>query len=448
MELVGRLHPLLVHLPIGILLLAILFEWLSVHPSFKILSPALPLIILLGAISTFSSCLTGYLLSQSGDYSGNTISWHQWLAISLSIVSAIYWWAHYKSFSAGFKRALSIFVLMLVSVTGHLGGSLTHGEDYLTENIFAESVIDFSKINLTKARYYEDLVKPILSQKCYSCHGPSKQKGKLRLDDKAQILKGGKKGVVLVAHKADESELINRLLLPLDEKDHMPPKEKSQLSSIEIGILKEWISSGADFEKSVGELGLIEKLQSIMKAPMEKLAAVPVEKVEPGDVKKINQLKSWEVVILPVAQQSNFLSINLINTTKLDSALSLLKNLKKQIVWLKAGNTSIQDNDLKYLSDLHQLTKLNLENTTLTGEGLSHLQSLTNLQYLNVSNTKVTINSIKVLTPLKNLRTLILYQTKLDTTSLDLLHKLFPQTNVEIGGYSVPALPTDTVKVF
>ena len=447
MELVGRFHPLLVHLPIGILLLAVLFEWLSIHPSFKILYPALPLIILLGAISSIFSCITGYLLSQSGDYSGNTVSWHQWLAISLLIISFVYWWAHHKFFNIKFKRALSVFILVLISVTGHLGGSLTHGEGYLTENLFRESAIDFSKIDLVKAKYYEDLVKPILSQKCYSCHGTSKQKGKLRLDDRENILKGGKRGVVLVAHKADESEMINRLLLPLDEKDHMPPKEKSQLSSTEIEILKQWISSGADFEKSVVELGQVEKLQSIMKAKIAPPLDVPTENVEAGDTRTINQLKNWGVTILPVVQQSNFLSVNLINTTKLDSALSLLKNLKKQIVWLKAGSTSIKETDLKYLSELHQLTKLNLENTSITGEGLSYLQSLSNLQYLNLSNTKVTTLSIKVLTPLKNLRTLILYRTKINSTDLDLLHKLFPQTNIEIGGYLVPALPTDTLKV-
>ena len=239
-ELVGRFHPLLVHLPIGILLLAIFFEWLSIHPSFKNLYQALPIIILLGTIAALFSCVTGYLLSQSGDYSGGTVCWHQWLAISLLIISFVYWWAHHKFFNIKFKKALSVIVLVLISVTGHLGGSLTHGEDYLTENIFDEPVIDFSKINLAKARYYEDLVKPILSQKCYSCHGTSKQKGKLRLDDRENILKGGKKGVVLVAHKADESEMINRLLLPLDEKDHMPPKEKSQLSLTEIEILNQY----------------------------------------------------------------------------------------------------------------------------------------------------------------------------------------------------------------
>ena len=261
-------------------------------------------------------------------------------------------------------------------------------------------------------------------------------------------MKGGKKGVVLVAHKADESEMINRLLLPLDEKDHMPPKEKSQLSSTEIEILKQWISSGANFEKSVVELGQVEKLQSIMKVKIAPPLDVPTENVEAGDTRTINQLKNWGVTILPVAQQSNFLSVNLINTTKLDSALLLLKNLKKQIVWLKAGSTSIKDTDLKYLSELHQLSKLSLDNTTLTGEGLTYLKSLNNLHYLNLANTNVTANSIKTLGILKTLRTLVLYQTQIKSTDLDLLHKLLPQTNIEIGGYSVPALPTDTIKVF
>ena len=277
-ELVGRFHPLFVHLPIGILLLGVVFEWLSLHPKFKNLQPSIPIILLIGAVAALFSCVTGYLLSQSGEYDTSAVSWHQWMGVALMVISFGYWWAHQNVINLLFRKIISILVFVLINLTGHLGGSLTHGEDYLTESLSAkETTTDFSKINLAEAKLYEDLVKPILSQRCYTCHSTAKQKGKLRLDDKESLLKGGKHGVVLVANKVDESEIILRLLLPLDEKDHMPPKEKSQLTSTEIEILKLWIVSGADFEKTVTKLGQVEELQSIVKIQVTPTPDVPFE---------------------------------------------------------------------------------------------------------------------------------------------------------------------------
>ncbi|HQX86001.1 MAG TPA: hypothetical protein PKV23_10970, partial [Aestuariivirga sp.] len=99
--------------------------------------------------------------------------------------------------------------------------------------------------NVQQAVVYTDIVQPILQSKCYSCHGPAKQKGKLRLDEPPFIDKGGEEGKVLIAGNAGESEMIKRLLLPLDNKDHMPPKQKSQLTKAEIELLSWWVASGA-----------------------------------------------------------------------------------------------------------------------------------------------------------------------------------------------------------
>ena len=121
----------------------------------------------------------------------------------------------------------------MITVTGHLGGSLTHGSTYLTEGLQsgAEQGAAIKPIpNIQEAVVYTDVVQPLLEAKCYSCHGASKQKGKLRLDQQEFILKGGKSGQTMEPGNADESEMIKRMLLPVDNEDHMPPKEKSQLN--------------------------------------------------------------------------------------------------------------------------------------------------------------------------------------------------------------------------
>jgi uncharacterized membrane protein len=445
-EVVGRLHPLLVHLPIGILLLAVVFEWLSRYERFVLLQTSISVILWIGSFTAFFSCITGYLLSQSGEYDGDTVGWHQWMGISAMLVSFLYAWIRNRNQTT--SKIFSVIVLVLISITGHLGGSLTHGEDYLTEGLFSKDAsIDFSKVN-EQTKFYAGLVQPILENKCYSCHNASKQKGKLRLDEPGHILKGGKHGVVVVANKIDESEIIDRLLLPIDEKDHMPPKEKKQLSFVEIEILKNWIASGANFEKTIGELGQAGLLKNILQYSNAKpLSDVPTEGVEEANESSISKLKRLEVMVALVAQDSHYLSVNLINTTNIDSALLILQNLKQQVIWLKASGTGIKDSELKSIGSLTNLTRLSLDDTKLTSEGLSQLKSLINLRYLNLTNTQVTAVSVASLSSLKNLRSLYLYNTLIRTNEQGTLQKSFPTTKIELGGYQVPTLPTDTVVV-
>jgi uncharacterized membrane protein len=445
-DLIGRLHPLLVHLPIGILLLAILFEWLPTKKKYRYLKRSIQPILLVGSGAAILSCLTGYLLSQSGDYESDLVGWHQWMGIALTVYSVGYAWMRSEKAFKEFYKTFSVVLMILLAITGHLGGSLTHGDDFLTGSIATNSSIDISEVNLQEALFYDDLVKPIFEDKCYGCHGTSKQKGKLRLDEPQHILKGGKGGVVMVAGKTDESEMIDRMLLPLDDEDHMPPKEKKQLNEKEIEILKSWIASGADFKKSVKEAGQLTALQKI--ASSEKsisITDVPSEEIQTADQTIQNQLQKLGVVILPVAANSNYLSANLINVTSLDSAVDLLINVKEQLVWLKTGDRPITDNHLTRISTLTKLTRLNLDHSQITDAGLGNLKSLNSLIYLNLNNTKISMTGILSLGSLK-LQSLFLYGTTIKPEEVERLKKLLPNTMIETGNYQVPLLASDTTE--
>jgi mono/diheme cytochrome c family protein len=88
-------------------------------------------------------------------------------------------------------------------------------------------------------------VRPILSKHCFSCHGPEKQRGGLRLDRKGDTLKGGDNGPVLVAGKGAGSLLV-KLVAGLDPERPMPPKG-DRLTAEQVGILRAWIDQGADW---------------------------------------------------------------------------------------------------------------------------------------------------------------------------------------------------------
>jgi hypothetical protein len=101
-----------------------------------------------------------------------------------------------------------------------------------------------------KLHYNRD-IRPILSDKCFHCHGPDKNKrdSGLRLDvrEDALAMRDGIRAIV--PGKPDGSEIISRISTT-DPDDHMPPA-KSKLDSLtpaEIALLKRWIAEGAEYE--------------------------------------------------------------------------------------------------------------------------------------------------------------------------------------------------------
>ena len=88
-EVIGNLHPVLVHLPIGILLLAGLFKLLALKPKYAGLHEATSIALFWGMIAAILACTSGYLLSQSGDYDEGLVSTHQWSGIATAFLSII-----------------------------------------------------------------------------------------------------------------------------------------------------------------------------------------------------------------------------------------------------------------------------------------------------------------------------------------------------------------------
>ena len=176
--------------------------------------------------------------------------------------------------------------------------------------------------NVQEAKVYDDLVAEIFQEKCVSCHGPNKQKGKLRLDNPDMILKGGKSKETLVSGSPDESELFIRIMYPLNDDDHMPPKDKGQLSKEDVALLHWWIKEGNDFTKQVKEIkqndsikGILATYQSDAVTVPKTVSAIAEEKVAAGNPVLIDSLRSMGITVIPVAEGSNYLSVSFLNAT-------------------------------------------------------------------------------------------------------------------------------------
>ncbi|MFP6893315.1 MAG: DUF1549 domain-containing protein, partial [Opitutales bacterium] len=121
------------------------------------------------------------------------------------------------------------------------------------KNLFISCIIalsfSLSGVILGKVDFTRD-VRPILSETCFHCHGPdkNKRKAKLRLDvpEGPLVDLGGYQAIV--PGKPQESELIARITTE-DEDDHMPPKKSGKkLSAEQVEIIKQWIAEGGKYE--------------------------------------------------------------------------------------------------------------------------------------------------------------------------------------------------------
>ena len=456
-DLAGRLHPVIVHLPIGILLIACLFELLSNRERYASLRPSIPLLVFWGMIAAILSVISGLMLSENGEFEDELIDPHKWFGVATAIISIIFYALYRFNTSKRTVKIFSSLVFIMVIVTGHLGGSVTRGPEYLVEPFteIEKQAFHMKPIpDIQNAVLYADVVQPLLEARCYNCHGPRKHRGKLRLDEKEMILKGGKNGKIVVAGKPDSSEMIERMMLPLDHDDHMPPKGKPQLTRQQKDILSWWVSTGADFNKKVSELKQPQQIKPVLLAlqeggaPEKEITDLPAGNVAPADSAVISKLIATGVMVLPVARNSNYLSANFVTVGKqADSLLKQLLPLKKQLVSLKLDGAHLHDSSVAAISEYSTLRNLQLSNTAVTDQGLTNLIRLKDLHSLNLVGTTVTAKGVVKLKELKDLKNLYLYRTRISTSEGIELKKNFPSTNLDFGNYSLPMLATDTTEL-
>jgi hypothetical protein len=199
-EFVGKFHPLLVHLPIGFVTLALVLSLVLKKANEELIS----LIFKLAFLVAVMSILTGLAIPKEGEYDESLINWHLWSAVIFTLLVGITGW--------GFRKWAMVGSGIFMLIAGHGGGSLTHGSDYLIFWKGKEENLD---------------IHPVLASHCVSCHNADRKKGELRLD----------------VGEIDEKivgEIQRRIELPLNHKEHMPPKGKKQLTEDELESLKKW----------------------------------------------------------------------------------------------------------------------------------------------------------------------------------------------------------------
>jgi len=445
-EFVGRLHPLLIHFPIGILLMAIALQFFHFF-SKKDFHSSISLLVLIGSIFAGLSCLAGWLLASSGDYNDEIVFFHRWSGIATFILALTsYFWIRYRNYLFG-------VLLILIIITGHYGSILTYGEGY-----FLKPKIDSTDIITAKIRHslktekskgetityfypYEDQIVPILKTKCYSCHSIQKKKGGLRLDSEFFIRKGGKHGRIFVPGNSLKSHLYAYLIKSEDDDLHMPPIGKKQLTLLEIQLIEKWISTGAPFGEVEQKMVLVSTDLTNSAIDLPNLELIPVEKqmdmapLSPTENLLLDKLKDAKISIVYSGANNQWIGLNFINVkSDFNSLLAQAKSIKTHVTELKLINSD--QIDFSELRDFSNLRILNLGHTNLKDNDLQIFKDLGQLEQLNLYGTNITDVGLMKLAECQHLKVLYLWDTKVSESGINELKKKRPKLKIESGQFT------------
>ncbi|WP_234670871.1 FN3 associated domain-containing protein [Dyadobacter sp. CY261] len=414
---IGRLHPAVLHFPLVVLLLYAFWTMIvEKEGSARWNVELADTLLLLGTFTASVAAFSGFLLSKEDSDVSQTLQWHKWLGVSISIGS-IAWYGASK-YLLPWRMPAKLFAgafLGLLLVTGHLGGNLTHGEDFLALSP-PNSTEAVNQVSIEQAEIYENLVKPVLQQKCYACHNADKSKGGLQMHTKELLAKGGKNGMLWDTTKPDLGLLINRVHLPLEDKKHMPPKGKVQLTDEEVVLLAEWIRLGSDFKEKVTALPPQNPVYRYAENVLGGNRTGEVYDFAAADPANVKALNTNYRTIRQYAPASPALFVNFYNRSAFKSSdISDLLPIKDQIVAMDFSKMPVKDEDLKVIAKFPELRKLILNFTELRGSTLGELRSLSKLRVLALSGTGINNASIKTLNSIASLEKVYLWSTGLTT---------------------------------
>jgi mono/diheme cytochrome c family protein len=279
-------------------------------------------------------------------------------------------------------------------------------------------------------------VAPILEQRCVSCHGPKKQKGKLRLDRKEHLFHGDEADWKVQPGKPDDSELLRRVKLPVGDEDVMP-NEGPRLSDAQIDTLRKWIAAGADWPEK-GDAFFVAAEQRALVPKVDFGIAAPDAATQARIDAAIEALVARGAVAQRVAADTPAVDVNasLLGKAFGDADLALLADLAPVLVWLNLARTAVTDEGIKALGPLQQLRRLNLSRTAVGDAGLRALGTPARLEVLNVYGSKVGDQGMLALAAWPGLQKVYAFETAVTADGGKALVAAKPGIEVDRGDYA------------
>src|SRR5580700_8856252 len=499
----GRFHVLLVHLPLGILTLAVILEILVRFRPFRSLDAAVAPAWIVGAISALATVALGFMHATEESFEDiPAVETHQWAGVTLAAVACLIavlrtrmravadwpWWAGPDGVARLYKAAQPAFapgaaldrayaklwsvpvaaILFLMLLTGHLGGSLTHGDAYLVKyapgpiRVLAGLPADAGPrpkpMDLASADIYLDVVQPALERRCLSCHNNSKTSGGLSAATYEALMKGGSKATVITPGNPSASDLFRRINLTPDRSDFMPRNGKTPLDKNEVAAIGWWISQGAPKNATVGNLQLTAEASSAINAligaaggvgeehdaPAEGLDEAPLPRVAEADMAAVAKVLEKGFIVRKAAKGSNLVDVDYVSAHPVTpDMINDLASFGPNILRLNLRHAGVTDAEVKTIAGFSNLRRLRLEENAITDTAAADIAGLKNLTYLNLANTNVTDAGLDQVSTLPKLSRVYVWGTTITLAAVDKVKAMCKDLTVDLG-LTAKDIPVET----
>ncbi|WP_235298568.1 c-type cytochrome domain-containing protein [Portibacter marinus] len=438
---VGRFHPLFVHLPIGIIIVTLVLEVIG-----KAGKNTLAWLWFFSFATALFSIFTGWQLTQGSSYPQDSLFWHKWLGITVAAISAVLWLL--TAFTENYKHnatwILKGALAIILSIGGHIGGQLTHGNDYLVEaapgfikNLAGYDVpkpLDLSNIQSDSIVAYQHLIYPVLEQKCVQCHNQKSASGNLDMTTPQSLMEGGDGGEVIAAGDASDSELFRRVTLSQNNIKFMPTKGVP-MTYYEMELLKWWLNSGADFEAKASTLEMsTDVIKGIQKKYNVDFSPRPWYEKEQGpklDTSAIEAFAKSGFKVTDLSGSDNFLEIGLVGN-EVNGSVDF-GNISENVLILDLKNSNLEDETYSKISSLKNLIRLQLNNTDTDSDDVLKIDALPRLESINLYGTQIDDRALEHLANFPSLKRVYTWQTNVTPGGIAQLASKRPDIIVENG---------------
>jgi uncharacterized membrane protein len=414
-QFIGRFHPLAVHLPIALMLLVPVLEVAGRWGRFSHLRLSSGFVLGFATMAAAFAAVLGWCLARSGSYSGALITQHMWGGVSLTAICWFCWILRERTGGPRPKKlyaaALTVGVLA-VSWTGYRGGQVSQGEDHLTEYMPSTLRHAFGLpdkgplLEATTSSFYQVRVQPIFAERCVTCHGPNKQKSRLRLDSYGWLMRGGKHGAVIKSGDAKGSDLFRRITLAPDHDDVMPTETRQPLSADQQKAIELWISAGAS--------GTVP-LEAINGLPAKRPITAPTVEVSFPEIDAAAAAKARQN-IAPIVQRLQDRFPNILTYESRDSAELVLN---ASLLGLKFGDADVE----AFAPVAEHIVIADFSRTSVTDRAAPAMAAMKHLRVLRLADTKITDEMLRTLSGLDQLQSLNVYGTTVTAAAFPALQK-------------------------
>ena len=374
------------------------------------LARATSIALLLGWWSATASALFGWWLAAEGNYDANNLWWHRWWGVSTGVVAFAAWLLQSGRVRVApvVTDAVLVATVVVLTVAGHFGGNLTHGEGFLfaTEAERESRALPAAPDSVV---VFAHLIQPMLEDNCVRCHEPKNKKGGLLMHTAADLLAGGSSGRTIQTGKPYASELLRRVQLERPHQKAMPPG--GPLPYHDVQLLEWWIATGADTAATLADQIPIDPAVEHLLRVRYGLDVAPKPLVEtltapPLDAQVLENLaaSTWNVRRL-----SEVGSLVEVRTRDPKPDFAELNPVASNVTHLNLSNAILEG--ISSVGQFSNLTQLNVSNTTITDRMVSELSAHPHLQVLNLYGTPVTDAILTDLTTLPRLERVYLAET-------------------------------------